>query len=335
MAEGGSQAIADALAADLARHGGTDRDRRARHLARRPAAERRADARRVAVDRGRHPRRPPAAPRRPRLPPVPSRPRRVQGRLRDRGRRARGRPRRRAEPARCTSAGASTRSSPPSRPYTAGRCPTRPFVLVGQQYLADPGRSVGDVHPLWTLRPRARTATPATPPRRSSPRSNGSPRASASAIVGTAVRSTTEMSAYNPNYVGGDIIGGASSLTQLLFRPAVRGRPVLHRRPGHVPVLGLDAAGRGRARHVRRQRRRPRTRPPGCRARTRKEINRMNQPSGPRTRNRVARDGLAALAAVAAGGRARGRRRQPLRLVTLRTTRRWRAPDRLLGVGTG
>ena len=24
----------------------------------------------------------------------------------------------------------------------------RPFVLVGQQYLADPGRSVGDVHPL-------------------------------------------------------------------------------------------------------------------------------------------------------------------------------------------
>ena len=31
-------------------------------------------------------------------------------------------------------------------------------------------------------------------------------------IVGTAVRSTTEMSVYNPNYVGGDIIGGASSL---------------------------------------------------------------------------------------------------------------------------
>jgi hypothetical protein len=27
--------------------------------------------------------------------------------------------------------------------------PQRPFVLVGQQYLADPGRSVGDVHPVW------------------------------------------------------------------------------------------------------------------------------------------------------------------------------------------
>ena len=31
----------------------------------------------------------------------------------------------------------------------AGRVPGRPFVLVGQQYLADPGRSQGDVHPVW------------------------------------------------------------------------------------------------------------------------------------------------------------------------------------------
>ncbi len=27
--------------------------------------------------------------------------------------------------------------------------PERPFVLVGQQYLADPSRSAGDVHPVW------------------------------------------------------------------------------------------------------------------------------------------------------------------------------------------
>src|SRR5207253_8802439 len=30
-----------------------------------------------------------------------------------------------------------------------GRMPQRPFVLVGQQYLADPGRSRGDLHPVW------------------------------------------------------------------------------------------------------------------------------------------------------------------------------------------
>ncbi len=34
------------------------------------------------------------------------------------------------------------------REVTAGRMPERPFVLVGQQYLADPGRSPGDVHPV-------------------------------------------------------------------------------------------------------------------------------------------------------------------------------------------
>ncbi|MGB9224852.1 hypothetical protein [Mycobacterium sp.] len=36
------------------------------------------------------------------------------------------------------------------RDIHAGRMPERPFVLVGQQYLADPGRSVGNVHPVWT-----------------------------------------------------------------------------------------------------------------------------------------------------------------------------------------
>ncbi len=36
------------------------------------------------------------------------------------------------------------------RAIHAGRMPERPFVLVGQQYLADPLRSKGDVHPVWT-----------------------------------------------------------------------------------------------------------------------------------------------------------------------------------------
>src|SRR5699024_719827 len=33
---------------------------------------------------------------------------------------------------------------------TAGRMPEHPFVLVGQQHLADPSRSANDVHPIWT-----------------------------------------------------------------------------------------------------------------------------------------------------------------------------------------
>ena len=99
-----------------------------------------------------------------------------------------------------------------------GAMPERPFVLVGQQYLADPTRSVGNIHPLWTYAhvPHAYTgdATAAITAQieRFAPGFR-------ERIIGTAARSATEMSVYNANYVGGDVIGGASSLRQLLFRP--------------------------------------------------------------------------------------------------------------------
>ncbi|MFF9213620.1 MULTISPECIES: phytoene desaturase family protein [unclassified Streptomyces] len=35
------------------------------------------------------------------------------------------------------------------REVAAGGMPERPFVLVGRQYLADPSRSAGDIHPVW------------------------------------------------------------------------------------------------------------------------------------------------------------------------------------------
>jgi phytoene dehydrogenase-like protein len=101
-----------------------------------------------------------------------------------------------------------------------GDMPARPFVLVGQQYLADPGRSVGNVNPLWTYAhvPHGYTgdATAAIIAQieRFAPGFR-------ERIVGTAVCSTTEMSVHNANYIGGDIIGGAASPTQLLFRPRV------------------------------------------------------------------------------------------------------------------
>lgn len=99
-----------------------------------------------------------------------------------------------------------------------GTMPERPFVLVGQQYLADPGRSVGNVHPLWTYAhvPHGYTGD-ATESiigqiERFAPGFRDR-------VVGTAVRSATEMATYNPNYVGGDIMGGAASLSQTVFRP--------------------------------------------------------------------------------------------------------------------
>ncbi len=117
------------------------------------------------------------------------------------------------------------------RAVTTGSMPERPFVLVGQQYLADPTRSVGTIHPLWTYAhvPNGYTgdATEAIVAQieRFAPGFRDR-------IAGMAVRSATEMSVFNANYVGGDIIGGASSPRQILFRPRVARNPYATGVPG-------------------------------------------------------------------------------------------------------
>ncbi len=141
-----------------------------------------------------------------------------------------------------------------------GVMPERPFVLVGQQYLADPSRSVGTVHPVWTYAhvPHGYTGDATQAIIAQIERFAPGFRAR---IVGTAVRSATEMAVYNPNYVGGDIIGGASSLTQLLFRPRFAVDPYFTKVPGtylcsaSTPpgagahgMCGANAAGRALAR---------------------------------------------------------------------------------------
>ncbi|MCB9438776.1 MAG: NAD(P)/FAD-dependent oxidoreductase [Mycolicibacterium sp.] len=104
------------------------------------------------------------------------------------------------------------------RDIHAGRMPERPFVLAFQQYLADPQRSVGDIHPVsaYAHVPNgyAGDATEAITAQieRFAPGFRDR-------IVGQAVRSTTEMSRYNSNYVGGDINTGAKDIRQLVFGP--------------------------------------------------------------------------------------------------------------------
>lgn len=101
-----------------------------------------------------------------------------------------------------------------------GRMPDRPFVLVGQQYLADPSRSVGDIHPVWTYAhvPNGYTgdATAAITAQieRFAP-------GFGERVVGHTVRSTTEMAIANPNYVGGDIMTGSKDIRQLVFGPRI------------------------------------------------------------------------------------------------------------------
>jgi phytoene dehydrogenase-like protein len=44
-------------------------------------------------------------------------------------------------------------------------------------------------------------------------------------IIGKSTMNAMEMQDYNPNYIGGDINGGAMDITQLFNRPALRWSP--------------------------------------------------------------------------------------------------------------
>jgi phytoene dehydrogenase-like protein len=99
-----------------------------------------------------------------------------------------------------------------------GEMPDRPFVLVGQQYLADPSRSVGTTNPLWAYahvpHGYAGDATEAVIGQieRFAPGFRDQ-------VLATHTRSAPQMAAYNPNYVGGDIGTGANTAKQIALRP--------------------------------------------------------------------------------------------------------------------
>jgi len=130
------------------------------------------------------------------------------------------------------------------RDVHAGRMPERPFVLVGQQYLADQQRSVGDVHPVWSYAhvPNGYTgdATAAIIAQieRFAPGFRDR-------VVGQSVRSATEMVRYNPNYVGGDIMTGAKDLRQLTFGPRVTFSPYSTGIPGTYLCSAATPPGPG------------------------------------------------------------------------------------------
>ena len=99
-----------------------------------------------------------------------------------------------------------------------GTMPEQPVVLVGQQDVADPSRASGDTHPLWVyghvphrwhgdaseaILDHIEQYAPGFRER----------------IVGMHVRGPAELEAENPNYRGGDISAGATSPMQLAFRP--------------------------------------------------------------------------------------------------------------------
>jgi phytoene dehydrogenase-like protein len=104
------------------------------------------------------------------------------------------------------------------RATNAGKMPERPFLIVAQQYLADPSRSAGNVHPLYVYAhvPHGYTADATEAMIGQLERFAPGFR---ERIVGSFTRTTVEMSDYNASYIGGDINGGELSFGQFIGRP--------------------------------------------------------------------------------------------------------------------
>jgi phytoene dehydrogenase-like protein len=125
-----------------------------------------------------------------------------------------------------------------------GEMPARPFLLVCQQYLADPTRSADDLHPVYSYahvpagyRGDATAAIEAQI-ERFAPGYRARIRA-------RHVKDVTQMEADNANYVLGDIATGANDPRQIIFRPRVTLDPYATGIPGVVLCSAATPPGAG------------------------------------------------------------------------------------------
>ena len=117
------------------------------------------------------------------------------------------------------------------RDVNRGRMPERPYVLVCQQYLADPGRSAGNVHPVWAYA-HVPSGYEGDGERAVVDQIERFAPGLRERIVATSVRSPADFEADNPNYVGGDIIAGANTPIQMAIRPRLARDPYATGVPG-------------------------------------------------------------------------------------------------------
>jgi phytoene dehydrogenase-like protein len=117
------------------------------------------------------------------------------------------------------------------RDVVAGRMPERPFVLVGQQYLADGTRSVGGVRPVYAYAHVPAGFTGDATEVITAMIEHYAP-GFRDRIRATYVRTTTDLSRHNENYVAGDIVTGANDPWQMLFRPRLTLDPYATGIPG-------------------------------------------------------------------------------------------------------
>lgn len=116
-----------------------------------------------------------------------------------------------------------------------GRLPERPYVLVSQPSLFDPGRAPAGQHVLWTY---THVPTGSAADRREAVISQIERFAPGfrDTILATNSRTAVDVELHNPNYPGGDIAAGAPTLWQMVRRPVFRAEP------WRTPVPGVYLA---------------------------------------------------------------------------------------------
>lgn len=107
-----------------------------------------------------------------------------------------------------------------------------PFVLLTQQSLFDSKRAPGSKHTVWAYChvPNGSTRDMSDPVLNQIERFAPGFR---KRILKTHTMNTMQMQTYNPNYIGGDIIGGRQNLRQMIQRPAALFNPY------HIPGTNM------------------------------------------------------------------------------------------------
>lgn len=106
----------------------------------------------------------------------------------------------------------------------SGQLVERPYVLLAQQSLFDPSRAPEGKHTGWAYChvPAGSTADRTEAIEQQVERFAPGFR---ERILARHIMNSQQMQAHNPNYVGGDVNGGAATLDQLFFRPVARRVP--------------------------------------------------------------------------------------------------------------
>jgi phytoene dehydrogenase-like protein len=105
-----------------------------------------------------------------------------------------------------------------------GEHPERPYVLFVQQTLFDPTRAPAGKHTAWAYCHVPHGSTVDMTGRIEAQIERFAP-GFRERILARSTRTAAEMAAYNPNYIGGDINGGVQDLRQLYTRPVASLNP--------------------------------------------------------------------------------------------------------------